>query len=168
MFPDYPIAEEMAAKQKNFPPKKGTTSSLKNRIDELTSQVQQLQQEKKGLMVENERLTVENGKLKIKAEAFDELISSESYFPVNIVAKSFGWSAIKLNQYLQSKKVQYKHGDVWVLYQKYANKGYTREMWYVYGTNARGQERSRAHTYWTMKGIMFIRELLKADNLLAD
>ena len=136
--------------------------TLKEKLAEKEAELQEMNQKYAELEKENE-------KLKQKAEAFDELLTSESLFPTNIVAKSFGWSAIKLNQYLHDKKIQYKHGDVWVLYQQYANRGYTREMWYNYGRrNDVGKDLHRAHTYWTMKGIMFIRELLKRDGQITD
>lgn len=147
---------------------KAVKKTLKDKLEEKEDALQQLQEKYAELKEENDLLKKQNEKLQIKASAFDELLASESLFPTNIVAKSFGWSAIKLNQYLHEHSVQYKHGDVWVLYQKYANKGYTREMWYNYGKNSIGKDLHRAHTYWTMKGIMFIRELLKKNGDLKD
>lgn len=110
-------------------------------------------------------LETANAKLKEKAEAFDELIASNSLFTTTVVAKSFGKSAIWLNQYLSKKRVQYLQGDVWVLYAKYQSKGYTKICWYEYHKQTGAQ---RAHTYWTAKGILFIRELLKADGIITD
>ena len=111
-------------------------------------------------------LEKENNTLKVKADAFDALISSNSLFTTTVVAKSFGWSAIKLNQYLKQKGIQYQQGEVWVLYAKYANKGYTQICWYDYAVTEKGKNLSRAHSYWTAKGIVFIRSLLKADGKL--
>jgi phage antirepressor YoqD-like protein len=130
--------------------------------------VKQLQEEKSRLKEQIKKLETENAKLKIKADAFDELISSSSLFTTTVVAKSFGWSAQRLNQYLKDKKVQYQQGDVWVLYSKYQNKGYTRICWSEYATNRQGKPLTRAHTYWTSKGLLFIRQLLKNDGLLSD
>lgn len=110
-------------------------------------------------------LETANAKLKEKAEAFDEVIASNSLFTTTVVAKSFGKSAIWLNQYLSKKKVQYLQGDVWVLYAKYQSRGYTKICWYEYHKQTGAQ---RAHTYWTAKGILFIRELLKADGIITD
>jgi hypothetical protein len=53
-----------------------------------------------------------------------------------------------------------------MLYQKYANCGYTGEQFYPYYTDQKGKDHVRAHTYWTMKGYEFIRNLLKEDNLI--
>ena len=108
-------------------------------------------------------LEAENESLKDKAEAFDELISSKSLFTTTVVAKSLGKSAIWLNQYLSKKKVQFLQGRVWVLYSKYQSMGYTQICWYEYSKDTGAQ---RAHTYWTAKGIQFIRDLLKKDGLI--
>lgn len=132
------------------------------------SYVKRLQSEKAKLEEKVKSLRRENNKLKQKAEAFDELINSASLFTTTVIAKSFGWSAIKLNQYLKQKQIQYQQGEVWVLYAKYADKGYTRICWYDYSTDSKGRPLSRAHTYWTSKGLLFIRQLLKEDGLLRD
>lgn len=133
------------------------------------------QSKKEGLKEINEKLLAqiqdlkkENSILQKKAEAFDAIISSKSLFTTTVVAKSFGWSALRLNKYLSDKKVQFRQGEVWVLYSKYANKDYTRICLYDYSMDSRGKPLTRAHTYWTGKGFAFIRELLKADNLLRD
>lgn len=132
------------------------------------SAFKRVQEEKAKLEEKVKQLKKENAKLKIKADAFDELISSSSLFTTTVIAKSFGWSAIKLNQYLKNKKVQFQQGEVWVLYAKYQNQGLTRICWYEYASTGQGKPLSRAHTYWTSKGLMFIRQLLKEDGLLTD
>ena len=124
--------------------------------------------EKKSLLERIQTLEKDNKALKVKADLFDELISSTSLFPTTVVAKSFGWSAIKLNQYLKNKGVQFQQGKVWVLYAKYANEDYTKICWYDYAEDDKGRKRTRAHSYWTAKGIMFIRELLTKDGLITD
>ena len=158
LFPEYekltPVLEKKAKK--------------KSQKQELLEKIAILEKNLKEQQEKNARLAKENEALKVKAEAFDGLMSSNSLFPTTVVAKSFGWSAIKLNQYLKQKKIQYQQGDVWVLYTKYANKGYTRICWYDYATDSNGRALSRAHTYWTSKGILFIRELLKNDGLLTN
>ena len=110
----------------------------------------------------------ENKKLKPKAEAFDDLTASHSLFTTSVIAKSFGRSAIWLNNYLHKKNVQYKKGDVWLLYAQYDKCDYTRICWYNYNTDSKGNPLSKATSYWTGKGLLFIRELLKQDGLLRD
>lgn len=155
--------EEKTIQGSLFPEYAGTVGKEKTPRQ---SAVNVLKEEKAKLEEKIKNLEKENAKLKVKADAFDELISSCSLFTTTVVAKSFGWSAIRLNQYLKEKQVQYLQGEVWVLYAKYQNKGYTKICWYDYATNGLGKPLSKAHTYWTAKGVLFIRQLLKEDGLL--
>lgn len=61
-----------------------------------------------------------------------------------------------MNKLLHELGVQYKLRDTWLLYQKYADMGYTQSK-----THAIDTERSKMHTYWTQKGRLFIYDLLK-------
>lgn len=63
------------------------------------------------------------------------------------------------------KGVQYKQGNHWLLYQKYAEKGYTSTKTQTF-PGADGQQHIKVHTYWTQKGRLFIYDLLKANGLL--
>lgn len=148
---------------------------LQRRLDECEAGKQKLVIHMKGLELDKQAfferiqtLEADNKVLKQKADLFDELISSNSLFPTTIVAKSFGWSAIKLNKYLHEKGVQFKQGKVWVLYAKYADKEYTKICWYDYSVDEKERVHSRAHSYWTAKGIQFIRGLLIEDGLITD
>ena len=160
LFPDYEVPASKVTKQKKH------TSTRKTSVDELQKEIQRLSEENSEKQKEIELLQKENEKLVFKAKAFDDLIESNSLFPIGIIAKNFGRSAIWLNKYLHEKKVQFSRGDVWELYAKYANKGYTRVCWYNYSTDSQGRPLQRPHTYWTGKGLVFIRELLKADGLI--
>lgn len=70
-----------------------------------------------------------------------------------------------MNNYLHEKKVQYKKGKIWLLYQKYAEKGYTSTKTQTYAGND-GNTHTSVHTYWTQAGRLFIYDLLKADGVL--
>ena len=132
---------------------------LRRQNDQYCEKIAQLQQEM-------EQLQKERSRLKSKADAFDALIESHSLFPISVIAKSLGRSAIWLNKYLQQKKVQYFRSDMWMLYAKYERCGYTGVCWYNYAEDSQGVPLSRPHTYWTSKGMMFIRSLLEKDGLL--
>lgn len=155
LFPEFP---EATTKSGN---KKSTVAKLKE-------ENQKLKEQSKAQKAEIERLKKENSVLLPKAEAFDDLMASHSLFPLGVIAKNFGRTAIWLNQYLADKHVQYKRGDVWMLYSKYDQCGYTRVCWYNYSEDTKGRVLSRAHTYWTGKGMAFIRSLLIADGLLTE
>lgn len=94
--------------------------------------------------------------LQPKATYYDLILQSESLVAISVIAKDYGMSAKKLNSLLHELKVQFKQGSTWLLYQKYASKGYTQSK-----THTLDAERSRMHTYWTQKGRLFIYDLLK-------
>ena len=99
--------------------------------------------------------------LQPKASYYDLILQSKSVMSVSKIAKDFGKSAVWLNKKLEEKKVQYNQGGVWLLYQKYAEKGYTQSTSHVID-----DEHSRLLTKWTQKGRLFIYELLKGDGIL--
>ena len=99
--------------------------------------------------------------LQPKASYYDLILQSKSLMSVSKIAKDFGKSAVWLNRKLEENKVQYSQGGVWLLYQKYADKGYTQST-----THAIDDEHSRLLTKWTQKGRLFIYELLKGDGIL--
>ena len=65
-------------------------------------------------------------------------------------------SAVRLNKLLHDMKIQYKSGKCWVLYQDYADKGYTKS-----NTYSIDEDNCVIHTYWTQSGRLFLYNLLK-------
>ena len=98
-----------------------------------------------------------------KATYYDTVLQCKYLVTITRIAKDFRLSAQALNRILAEKKVQFKQGDMWVLYQKYAEKGYTQSKTYTYGTE---NEHAKMHTLWTQAGRLFIYDLLKADGIL--
>lgn len=102
--------------------------------------------------------------MKPKVSYYDVVINCKDLISTSAIAKDYGKSAIWLNRYLHKKGVQFKQGDIWLLYQRYAEKGYTSTKTHSYeGTN--GEIHTKVHTYWTQKGRLFIYELMKADGM---
>ena len=99
--------------------------------------------------------------LQPKASYYDLILQSKSVMSVSKIAKDFGKSAVWLNRKLEEKNIQYNQGGIWLLYQKYAEKGYTQSVSHVID-----DEHSRLLTKWTQKGRLFIYELLKGDGIL--
>lgn len=95
-----------------------------------------------------------------KASYYDVVLQTPDVVSATQIAKDYGKSAIWLNNILHENKVQFKQGGVWLLYQKYADKGYTTSKTEVYN-GSDGKQHSRIHTYWTQKGRLFIYDLLK-------
>lgn len=94
--------------------------------------------------------------LQPKATYYDLVLQNKSLVPISVIAKDYGMSATKLNKILHELKVQYKQGNTWLLYQKYASKGYTQSK-----THTIDADYSKMHTYWKQKGRLFIYDLLK-------
>lgn len=99
-----------------------------------------------------------------KASYYDVVLQTPDVMSPTQISKDYGKSAKWLNQFLHDKGVQFKQGGVWLLYQKYAEQGYTKSKTETYSGND-GQQHSKLHTYWTQKGRLFIYDLLKADGI---
>ena len=101
-----------------------------------------------------------------KVSYYDVVLNCKDLVAISVIAKDYGWSATKLNQYLQQKGIQYKQGGkIWLLYQKYAEKGYTSTKTHSY-LGSDGNIHTKVHTYWTQRGRLFIYDLFKADGIL--
>jgi len=127
---------------------------MKRAMDYLNAQVQKL--ETKNLVLEQQVQEYEP-----KATYYDMVLQNKSLLSVSKIAKDFGMSAMKLNKKLHELGVQYKQGDIWLLYAKYQDKGYTQTTTHVIDA-----DRSRVTTKWTQKGRLFIYETLKNEGIL--
>lgn len=104
--------------------------------------------------------------MKPKASYYDVVLNCKDLVAISVIAKDYGWSANRMNQYLHEKGVQYKQGNkIWLLYQKYAEMGYTNTKTHSY-PGRDGSMHTAVHTYWTQAGRLFIYALLKADGIL--
>lgn len=100
-----------------------------------------------------------------KASYYDVVLQTKDAISASQIAKDYGKSAKWLNDYLHQAGVQFKQGDVWLLYQKHSGQGYTRSKTHTY-CGSDGQQHSKLHTYWTQKGRLFIYDRLRADGIL--
>lgn len=103
--------------------------------------------------------------LQPKATYCDEVLKSDKLIATTVIAKDYGWSGQKMNKVLKDKGIQYKVNGTWVLYQKYADKGYTGTQTYTYDDRF-GNSHADIRTLWTQNGRLFIYEMLKNDNVL--
>lgn len=102
--------------------------------------------------------------LQPKATYYDVVLQCEDLISITAIAKDYGKSARWMNNYLHGKGVQYRQGDIWLLYQTYAERGYTSTKTFKYDDG--GENHVKVHTYWTQKGRLFIYELMKSDGHL--
>ena len=113
------------------------------------------------IAVQNQQLA----ELQPKATYYDVVLNCPDLVTITTIAKDFGWSAIKLNGFLHEHGIQFKQGEIWHLYQEYAEKGYAATRTNLFTGND-GEQHSKEHTYWTQKGRLFIYDLLKRNNIL--
>lgn len=116
------------------------------------------------LEAQNAHQTVLIEEMKPKVSYYDEILKTPNTVLVSQIAKDYGMSAMKLNGILSDKKIQYKRNGQWLLYQTYAEKGYTRSETHIW--DHYGHSSCSVQTKWTQKGRQFIYELLKADGIL--
>jgi prophage antirepressor-like protein len=102
--------------------------------------------------------------MKPKATYYDVVLKCKDAVNISVIAKDYGWSGIRMNEYLHEKGIQFKQSDIWLLYQKYASNGYTKTNTHVY-EDSKGIKHTKVHTKWTQKGRLFIYEQLKADGI---
>lgn len=102
--------------------------------------------------------------MKPKATYYDVVLKCRDAVNISVIAKDYGWSAMRMNEHLHEKGIQFKQGDIWLLYQKYAPNGYTKTNTHTY-EDSKGIKHTKVHTKWTQKGRLFIYEQLKADGI---
>lgn len=124
------------------------------------------------LAEENGRLAIENkakdqiiGELKPKADYTDRILQSQGVVPITAIAKDYGMSGMGFNNLLHKLGVQYRLGEMWLLYSKYQNHGYTHSKTFDY-RDRQNRPQTRMQTEWTQKGRLFLYNLLKNNNIL--
>jgi len=100
-----------------------------------------------------------------KAAYYDLILACPDAVAVRVIAKDYGWSAQRLNAFLHERGVQFKQGGVWLLYQRYAPRGFTCSSTHEY-IGQDGEPHATVHTYWTQKGRLFLYDLLKEHGVL--
>lgn len=103
--------------------------------------------------------------LQPKASYYDICLNCSDLIPISTIAKDYGKSAIAMNVLLHELGIQYRHGDTWLLYQKYAQGGYTSTKTHVV-YDYRGDPHTKVSTCWTQRGRLFLYDLLKQNGIL--
>lgn len=100
-----------------------------------------------------------------KVTYYDVVLACKDLVSVSKIAKDYGMSGIAFNRLLHELKVQFKQGNIWLLYQKYAVLGWTSTKTQTF-KGSDGTIHSKVHTYWTQKGRLGLYELLKQHGYL--
>lgn len=80
-----------------------------------------------------------------KASYYDVVLNCKALVSISTISKDYGWNTAKVNRFLHEKGVQFKQGDICLLYQKYAENGYTSTKTYTYLDG--GGQHTKVHTY---------------------
>ncbi|HBI53118.1 MAG TPA: phage antirepressor Ant [Ruminococcaceae bacterium] len=99
--------------------------------------------------------------LRPKAVYLDMILHSPSLVLTTQIAKDYGMSAVTLNKLLCNMDIQFKRCGTWILYQDYADKGYTQTKTFIINEN-----QTKSYTTWTQKGRLFLYNLLKAHGIV--
>lgn len=102
---------------------------------QLATELKEEQEKRRALestvAVQSQQIT----ELQPKASYYDVVLNSKDLLSIGKIAKDFGKSAVWLNKWLHEQGVQYKQGEIWLLYQKYAEQGYTNTKTQTYNGN---------------------------------
>lgn len=98
-----------------------------------------------------------------KVTYYDRVLKSPNVVTTSVIAKDYGLSAKALNKELHELGVQYKQAETWLLYQKYADKGYTKTH-----TPTDNKGYTHVNTKWTQAGRLFIYDTLKKVDILPN
>ena len=100
-----------------------------------------------------------------RAEYCEQVLRASDAVSVTLIAKGYGWSARRMNRFLQEKGVQYRRSGAWVLYEPYAHQGYTRSETAIL-IDQRGETHVQISTKWTQKGRALIHSLMTSSGVL--
>ncbi len=124
-----------------------------------------IMQQNSQLLETNSRQAKQIAEMQPKATYYDVVLNCPNVIPIGTIAKDYGKSAVWLNKWLHDHEIQYRQGKVWLLYQKYADKGYTKSKTYAIPDD-NGDSQAKTLTCWIMKGRLFLYELLKSHGIL--
>ncbi|HFI0171052.1 TPA: phage antirepressor KilAC domain-containing protein [Streptococcus suis] len=144
------------------------TDELLDNPDFAIATLQKLKEEREAkriLQEQNEVLTLELRETKPKAEYYDLMLANKGLIKTSEIAKNYGRSAQSFNKLLNKLKVIYKQGDTWLPYAKYQTHNYVQLEPFAY-KNSKGRDDVKMRTKWTMKGHIFLYELLKKHGIL--
>lgn len=122
----------------------------------LLSELQAEREQRRALERENEQSKRALGEMEPKARYCERVLQSRSLVPVSTIAKDYGMSAVTFNRILHELGVQYRLGDTWLLYQKYADQGYAHSQTHILDNGY-----VVVSTCWTQKGRLFLYGFLK-------
>lgn len=144
------------------------TDELINNPDIAIAAFTALKEEREKTRQLTETVAVQNqqiAELKQKASCYDVVLNCKDLVSITEIAKNYGTSGRWLNEKLHELGIQFKRGDGWSLYKKYASKDYTSTKNKI-RHRSNGNVHTEVYTYWTQKGRLFIYDRLKKEGIL--
>ena len=144
------------------------TDELLNNPDFAIAAFTALKEEREKTKKLSETVAVQNqqiAELKQKASCYDVVLNCKDLVSITEIAKNYGTSGRWLNEKLHELGIQFKRGNGWSLYKKYASKGYTSTKNKI-RHRSNGNVHTEVYTYWTQKGRLFIYDRLKKEGIL--
>ena len=133
---------------------------------QIADQKLELAKQQNGSLIETTAVQAKQiEEMKPKARYCEVVLNSAGLLPISAIAKDYGKSAVWLNKWLHEHGIQYKMGTVWLLYQKYADRGYVQSKTFTI-LDGNGDTIAKPNTQWTQRGRMFIYEQLKKEGTL--
>ncbi|QXL48887.1 phage antirepressor KilAC domain-containing protein [Ligilactobacillus salivarius] len=112
-------------------------------------------------LIELAKEVKKNEALQPKADKYDRYLSNKGLITITEIAKEYGMSGRELNKFLHDKRIIFKKGDKWFIYQRYANDGLVGYEIFM------PEDREIRRTLkWTTKGEQFIRSLLEDESIV--
>ena len=142
--------------------KKQKQSMLPQTYIEALEKLLESEKEKERLRLENSQQKQQLVEYEPKVTYYDLVLKSTNLITITLIAKDYGKSGQWLNKFLNEQGIQYKQSGTWLLYQKYAQMGYTKSETYIDEETGF----SKLNTKWTQKGRLFIYDLLKSNGHL--
>lgn len=121
--------------------------------------------ELKAKQEETALLKVQLAEAKPKVDYCDSILQCTDLVTTSQIAKDYGMSAKAFNRLLRELGVQFRQGEIWLLYQKYAWQGWSQTKTIKYFDND-GVIHCKVHMYWTQKGRLGLYQLLKDKGYL--
>lgn len=126
--------------------------------DTIIKLAQELKREREGRLIAEQQVN----ELTPKASYYDLILQNKTLMTITQIAKDYGMSGEAMNKKLHELKVIYKGSNVWLLYSKYQDKGWTQSTSKLVNDG----KKLVFHTKWTQKGRLGLYELLKQHEIL--
>ena len=110
-----------------------------------------------------ERRDAEIARLTPRAAYADHVLDSIACLTVTQIAKELSMTGHELNRILCERGIQYSQSGQYLLYAKYARRGYAQNRTHEW-RNSQGDLMTRTYLVWTETGREFIHGLLRVKN----